>query len=79
MSIFARPHYTSDATDFINDLKAAKPSLDAEQQAGRALLWDKAVDRKSWREYRAAQVAQKPYVYQNSTGADTDSDADDAR
>jgi len=27
-------------------------------------LWDKPVDRGAWQEYRAAQVAQKPYVYQ---------------
>ena len=35
MSIFARPHYTSDATQFIESLKAAKPALEAEQRAGR--------------------------------------------
>jgi hypothetical protein len=79
MPFFARTHYTSDATDFINGLKAANPSLEAEQLAGRALLWDKNVDRSSWREYRDGQVAQKPYVYQSTSGNDSDSDADDAR
>ena len=64
MSIFARPHYRSDATQFIDQLKTAKPVLEAEQRAGRALLWDKAVDRSAWSEYREAEVAQKPYVYQ---------------
>ena len=34
MSIFARPHYTSDATQFIEQLKQQKPALDAQQQAG---------------------------------------------
>ena len=64
MSIFRRPDYQSDATQFINQLKASRPELDQQQQAGRALLWDKQVDRKIWGEYREGQVAQKPYVYQ---------------
>lgn len=66
MSIFRRPDYQSEATQFINQLKAQKPELDAQQLAGRALLWDKQVDRKIWVEYREAQVAQKPYVYQTN-------------
>ncbi len=64
MSIFARPHYTSDATQFINQLKKDRPELDAQQQAGRALLWDKQVDRGLWQQFKAARVAQKPYAYQ---------------
>ena len=44
MSIFARPHYTSEATNFIEQLKKDKPQLDAQQQQGRSLLWDKEVD-----------------------------------
>ena len=66
MSIFRRPDYQSDATQFINQLKASKPELEAEQLAGRALLWDKNVDRKIWVEYRDGQVEQKPYVYQTN-------------
>ncbi|MBB6562672.1 hypothetical protein HNP48_005388 [Acidovorax soli] len=66
MSIFRRPDYQSDATQFINQLKASRPELDAQQQAGRALLWDKQVDRKIWGDYRAGQVEQKPYVYQTN-------------
>ena len=58
MSIFRRPDYQSDATQFINQLKASRPELDQQQQAGRALLWDKQVDRKIWGEYRDAQVPQ---------------------
>jgi len=64
MSIFARPHYTSDTTQFIDQLKQQRPELDAQQQAGRALLWDKQVDRGLWQQFKAAQVAQKPYAYQ---------------
>ena len=63
MSIFARPHYTSDATQFIEKLKQASPELDAQQRAGRALLWDKPVDRTLWQDYRAGRVPQKSYVY----------------
>ena len=66
MSIFRRPDYQSEATQFIDQLKAQKPELDAQQRAGRALLWDKQVDRQIWGEYREAQVAQKPYVYQTN-------------
>ncbi len=65
-SIFRRPDYPADATQFINQLKASRPELDQQQQAGRALLWDKQVDRKIWGEYRDAQVPQKPYVYQTN-------------
>ena len=63
MNIFRRPDYQSEVTQFISQLKDQKPALDAQQQAGRALLWDKEVDRDIWTEYRAGRVAQKPYVY----------------
>jgi sugar lactone lactonase YvrE len=66
MSIFRRPDYQSDATQFINQLKASKPELDQQQQVGRSLLWDKQVDRALWVDYRQGQVAQKPYVYQTN-------------
>jgi len=64
MSLFARPHYVSDATQFIASLKQQKPELEAEQRQGRALLWDKPVDRQFAAEADAARVQQKPYVYQ---------------
>ena len=64
MSIFRRPDYQSEATQFIDGLKAAKPTLEAEQRKGRELLWDKAVDRTAVKAYGEARVAQKPYVYQ---------------
>ncbi|MDO5087919.1 MAG: DUF3460 family protein [Comamonadaceae bacterium] len=69
-NFFRRPHYTSEATDFIDALKAQKPHLDAAQQQGRALLWDKEVDRALQAEFRAARVPQKPYVYQTAPAAD---------
>jgi Protein of unknown function (DUF3460) len=64
LNIFQRAHYTSDTTDFINGLKVAKPGLEAEQRAGRALLWDKPIDRNAQAALAAGQVAQQPYVYQ---------------
>ncbi len=67
MSIFARPHYTSEATNFIEQLKKDKPQLDAQQQQGRSLLWDKEVDADVWQDYRAGKVAQKAYVYYSYT------------
>ena len=64
MSIFRRPDYQSDATQFINELKTSRPELDQQQQAGRALLWDRSIDRGAQSEYSEARVPQKPYVYQ---------------
>ena len=64
MSLFRRPDYRSDATDFIDALKGQNPELEAQQRAGRALLWDKQVDRKDQQEFKEGRVAQKPYVYQ---------------
>jgi hypothetical protein len=66
MSIFQRPHYTSEVTEFIEQMKAQKPQLEKEQRAGRALLWDKPVDRDAQQEFKEARVAQKPYVYQTN-------------
>lgn len=63
MPLFWKP-YTSDVTSFIQELKAKKPTLEAEQLAGRALLWDKQIDREARRDWDEAQVPQKPYVYQ---------------
>jgi hypothetical protein len=68
MSLFARPHYTSEATQFIEQLKADKPSIEQDQRQGRALLWDKQIDRGFQAAAESARVAQKPYVYQ--TGSD---------
>jgi hypothetical protein len=64
MSFFRRPDYASDTTQFIDQLKAQHPQLEAEQRQGRALLWDKQVDRTVQAEFNQGRVAQKPYVYQ---------------
>ncbi len=63
MNIFRRADYQSETTQFIDQLKAAKPTLEAEQLAGRGLLWDKAINRDAAADIAAGRVAQKPYVY----------------
>jgi Protein of unknown function (DUF3460) len=66
MPLFWKP-YTSDVTQFIQALKTTRPSLESEQRAGRALLWDKSVDREAQADWREAKVSQQPYVYQTKT------------
>ncbi len=63
MPFFWKP-YTSDVTRFIQTLKDSKPALEGEQRAGRALLWDRKLDRTQQAEWHDAKVAQQPYVYQ---------------
>ena len=63
MSIFRRPDYTSEVTQFIDGLKAQKPTLEAEQRAGRALLWDKQLDRSAEQEFQDGRLEQQAYVY----------------
>jgi len=69
MSFFARAPYKSEVTAFIDELKAKKPTLESEQRAGRALLWDKALDRQALEDWNKARVPQQPYVYQTKPGA----------
>jgi hypothetical protein len=63
MPLFWKP-YKSDVTSFIETLKARKPTLEAEQRQGRALLWDRPIDAGAQADYRDARVPQQPYVYQ---------------
>ncbi len=63
MPFFWKP-YKSEITNFIDELKAKKPTLEAEQRAGRGLLWDKPQDRGAQADYDAARVEQQAYVYQ---------------
>ena len=61
--IFYKPQYVSDTSHFINDFKRNRPTLEAEQRAGRALLWDKNVDRSALADNEDSRVAQSGYVY----------------
>ena len=67
MSFFARAPYKSEISNFIDELKAQKPTLEAEQRAGRALLWDRKIDRQALDDWNRARVPQQPYVYQTKT------------
>jgi hypothetical protein len=67
LNFFRRSDYTSDTTQFIDELKAKKPTLEAEQRAGRALLWDKNLSRAEQEEYGEARVPQQAYVYGTSS------------
>lgn len=62
-NFFQRPHYTSDATDFIEQLKRNRPELEEGQREGRARLWDKQLDRDLLAEFEAGRVPQHGYVY----------------
>ena len=61
MPLFWKP-YKSDVTQLIEELKTKKPTLEAEQRAGRALLWDKSLDREALEDHRQARVAQQTSV-----------------
>jgi hypothetical protein len=67
LSIFRRADYTSDTTQFIDKLKADNPALEAEQRAGRALLWDKNLKAAEQADFLDAKVAQQSYVYGTSS------------
>ncbi len=57
--------YESEHTKFIRELKAKKPHLEADQRAGRALLWDKPpISPDEAARTDAASVPQKAYPYQ---------------
>ena len=66
MPLFWKP-YKSEVTHFIEELKAKKPTLEAEQRAGRALLWDRNLNRSEQTDWQDAAVPQQPYVYQTKT------------
>ncbi|MBV4396378.1 DUF3460 family protein [Advenella alkanexedens] len=59
-------HYESDITRFINEYKTKHPDTEKRQLEGRALLWDKQQDAELLKQFKAARVPQKPYVYQTN-------------
>jgi hypothetical protein len=67
MSLFTKQSaYVSDFTRFLTELKQSNPQLEAEQQAGRARLWDKEkIDLDDMRRAKESRVKQKAYVYQS--------------
>jgi hypothetical protein len=59
-----RAMYQSDITQFLNQLKQQKPTLEEEQRRGRSLLWDKQpIDLEERSKQQASRVNQTSYVY----------------
>jgi len=56
-------NFTSELTQFLTQYKTDHPDTEARQRAGRFLLWDKGLDAEQQEGFRAARVAQDPYVY----------------
>ena len=66
--IFSKKHnlYESEHTKFIAELKAQTPGMEARQQEGRSLLWDKAPQSLDEQERaRQSHLRQNAYPYQN--------------
>jgi hypothetical protein len=67
MSLFKQHSmYESDHTKFIRELKDKTPGMDERQQAGRALLWDKApTSLDEQRRQAESRLRQQAYPYQS--------------
>ena len=60
--------YVSDVSQFIRQLKAQNPALEAEQRRGRAIWWDKGpIDLERRREELDSRVPQPAYPYQTQS------------
>jgi hypothetical protein len=59
--------YQSELTQFLEALKKDRPHLEAEQRRGRALWWDKLLDRDRLARQAESRLQQPGYVYQTST------------
>jgi hypothetical protein len=72
LRFFRRPDYQSEVTQFIEQLKTERPDIEAQQRTGRAIWWDKHIDREAQGEWRQSRVPQKPYVYGSGSSNSTD-------
>jgi hypothetical protein len=59
--------YQSELTQFLDALKKDRPHLEVEQRRGRALWWDKLLDRDRLARQAESRLQQPGYVYQTST------------
>lgn len=59
-------NYVSDHTRWMNDQLAKNPEWTADQQAGRAIWWDRPQTEEGRRATAEAKVAQKSYPYDNN-------------
>lgn len=58
--------YESDLTRFLRELKRKQPELERQQREGRAIWWDRQLDREQLQRWQDAKVPQQPYVYQSA-------------
>jgi hypothetical protein len=67
MGLFTKhSNYESDHTKFIKELKQKLPGMEERQQAGRALLWDKApLSLDEQRRIAESRLRQQAYPYQS--------------
>lgn len=63
IGVFMATNFQSELTQFINNYKKENPETEANQRAGRFRLWDKELDSEQQEGFRAAKIAQDPYVY----------------
>lgn len=68
MSLFAKKSgYVSEFTRFIDELRQHNPNLEAQQQTGRARLWDRPkLDLDEMRRTQESRVKPKAYAYQSN-------------
>ncbi|PHV11035.1 DUF3460 domain-containing protein [Chitinimonas sp. BJB300] len=62
--MFKDTTYVSETTQFLREFLDKNPEVAKGQIEGRALLWDKQIDRGLQKETEAGSVQQKAYVYQ---------------
>lgn len=65
MSLFKDTTYVSETTQFLRDFLEKHPDVAQGQVEGRALLWDKKVDREFQKASQDSRVKQNAYVYQS--------------
>jgi len=61
----AQKPYESDITRMVRELLQEKPKIVEEQKKGRAMWWDKKLDRDALKRAEESNVKQQAYVYQN--------------
>ena len=65
MHIFSKPKYESSFTLFLNAYKQRNPTVQEDQRAGLALLWDKMpIDKNEHDRAAASTVKRSAYVYE---------------
>ncbi len=56
--------YESEITRFLRELKERNPQIATGQREGRAMFWDKNLDRDLYHRFEQSDVPQPAYVYQ---------------